>query len=58
MLQAWAYGLKPIHIENIKQQRCDLYFSSGAWKPFSLAIYHMKIQSGAVAPINVPLAGM
>lgn len=53
-IPARAYGLKPIYMGRaVKQQRGDLCGGGGARKPFSLAIYHRKIQSAAVASINV-----
>lgn len=62
LYNAWSkrglMGL-PIHIDGIiKRQCCDLCVSGGTRKPSSLAIYHMKIQSAAVASINVHLAGL
>lgn len=48
-----------VHADDIVKQPCaDLCVSSGTQKPFTLPIYHMKIQSAAVASVNVRLAGM
>lgn len=58
-VRAGAGGLKPDCTDDVVKQPCaDLCVGSGTRKPFSLAVYHMKIQSAAVAPVNVHLAGM
>lgn len=58
-LHAGAGGLKPDYTDDVVKQPCaDLCVGSGTRKPFGSAVYHMKIQSAAVAPVNVHLAGM
>lgn len=58
-VHAGAGGLKPDYTDEVvKQPRADLCVGSGTGKPFSSAVYHVKIQSAAAAPVNVHLAGM